>query len=460
MALLTDARGLPTTGLNAEQLLHQETLLGDLYAYRPGVQARVDALLKEAPGFVLGHVLRGYSVMGDGLRAGLPEARRHLAKVQQLAAQATERERLHIQALQAWVDGRGADRSHALENILARWPLDLLAYRQLTGMLFWMGDKRRQLASAMLAVPHWHADVPGHTLALGPLAFALEEEGRYDLAETCAKQALAHHDADLWALHALAHVYEMQGRTREGDAAISAVAHRLSDFNLFRGHVWWHLAVFRLAQGRMDEVLDLLDREILPAPSQFYLDIQNAASMLARLEIQGVDVGDRWERVAVSAEQTLGQHLIVFTAPHQVMALARGGRPQALAQALSGFEDDARAGMEQAQTGAAVSAAFALYCAGEHARFLDLMRTLRYEAASLGASHAQQDLYFQLMVDAALQIDDLPLARSLLKERLVKRFSDAADWQRYQETAALIDQTAEPRALRAMLRAALPRSGA
>ncbi|WP_396433636.1 tetratricopeptide repeat protein [Limnohabitans sp.] len=456
MPRLNDVRGLPTTGLNAEQLLHYESLLVDIYTYRPGVQARVDALLHQSPDFVMGHVLRGYALMTDGLRSGVPEARRYLAQAQQLAAGGTERERLHIQTLQAWVDGRGADRLQALESILARWPLDLLAYRQLTAMLFWTGDKRRQLASAMQAVPHWQPDVPGFALTLGPLAFALEEDGRYALAETHAQQALAYHDADLWALHALAHVYEMQGRVREGDATLSAVAPRLKDFNLFRGHVWWHLALFRMAQGRMDEVLDLLDREILPATSMFYLDIQNAASLLARLEIQGVNVGERWERVADSAEQTLGQHLVVFTAPHQAMALARSGRRQALAQALKGFQDDAQAGVEQAQTGAAVSAALALYGTGEYAKFLDLMRVLRYEAASLGASHAQQDLYFQLMVDAALRIDELPLARSLLKERLVKHFSDAVGWQRYQEMAGLIDAASDPQSLRRLLRTGLP----
>lgn len=456
MLALNDVRGLPTTGLDAAQLLQFETLLTDLYTYRPGVQTRVDALLQAAPGFVLGHVLRGYATMTDGLRSGLPEARRFLAQAQQLAAGATERERLHIQTLQAWVDGRGADRLQSLEDILARWPLDLLAYRQLTAMLFWTGDKRRQLASALLAVPHWTPDTPGQALTLAPLAFALEEDGRYALAEQHALQALAHHPTDLWALHALAHVHEMQGRTQEGVAAISAMAHRLNDFNLFRGHVWWHLAMFRLAQGRMDEVLDLLDRQILPAPSQFYLDIQNAASLLARLEIQGVPVGDRWERVADSAEQTLGQHLVVFTAPHQVMALARTGRTQVLAQTLQGLDSDARAGLEQAQTGAAVSAAFALYSAGNYREFLQLMRALRYEAASLGASHAQQDLYFQLLVDAALKVDDLPLARSLLKERLTKRFSDAADWQRLQAMAERIDKADDPRALRGLLVMGLP----
>jgi hypothetical protein len=62
--------------------------------------------------------------------------------------------------------------------------------------------------------------------------------------------------------------------------------------------LWWHLALFKLALGRDDEVLRLWDEQIFPEPSAFYLDPQNAASMLARLEIQGLAVGRRWEKVA------------------------------------------------------------------------------------------------------------------------------------------------------------------
>ena len=68
------------------------------------------------------------------------------------------------------------------------------------------------------------------------------------------------------------------------------------------------------------------------------------------------------------------------------------------------------------------------------------MRVVRLEAASLGASYAQQDIYFQLMVDAALQVDDLPLAKSLLKERLAKHFTDATEWLRYIDMTHRIEQ--------------------
>ena len=450
-----DPRGLPITGLNPAQIERYERLLHELYAYRPGVQARLDDLLREAPGFVLGHVLRGYAVMTDGLRSGLTEAQRFLDLSQRLAATANERERLHIYALKMWIEGRGAARLQALEDILARWPLDVLAYRQLTAMLFWHGDKRRQLAVAMQAIPHWQPSTAGYALTLAPLAFALEEDGRYALAEDYAQQALSFNPTDLWALHALVHVHEMQGRASEGEAAINAVAGKLKEFNLFRGHLWWHLSLFLLSQNKIDAVLDVFDREIFPTPSAFYLDLQNAASLLARLEIQGVDVGDRWDTVAHACEQTLGQHLVVFTGPHQVMALARTGRKQALAQALQGFNDDGQAGMEQAQTGSAVAAAVARYYQGAYRPFLNLMRVMRFEAASLGASYAQQDIYFQLMVDAALQVDDLPLARSLLKERLAKHFTDATEWLRYIDMTHRIEQAHDPKVLRGFLRAGL-----
>lgn len=452
MTRLSDERGLPLSGLDTPQIERYDALLHELYSYIPGVQDRLEALLQEAPGFVLGQVLRGYAVMTDGLQSGLPQARRYLAQAEQLAGHATERERLHIAVLRAWVGGRLADRLQGLEDIVLRWPLDLLAYRQLTGMLFWTGDKRRQLAAALQALPHWDPQVPGYRLVLGPLAFALEEAGHYTLAESHARKALQYQATDLWSLHALAHVLEMQGRAREGEQTLMAVGKQLNEFNLFRGHLWWHLALFKLALGKDDEVLKLWDEQIFPEPSAFYLDQQNAASLLARLEIQGVPVGQRWEKVAQASETTLGQHLVLFTVPHQALALARTGRLPALAQTLAAVEAQAQAGVDQAPLAAAVSGALALYQEGAHRAFLQRMRSLRYEAQALGASHAQQDLFFQLMVDAALRLDDLPLAKSLLKERLAGRLTGADYWPQTVAQFQRIEQAADAQGLRAFLR--------
>jgi len=85
MNALKDARGLTISGLDASQLEAYENLLIQLYLYQPGVQNRLDALLAQAPDFVLGHVLRGYSIMTDGLRSGVVQASSYLQQAQRLA---------------------------------------------------------------------------------------------------------------------------------------------------------------------------------------------------------------------------------------------------------------------------------------------------------------------------------------------------------------------------------------
>ena len=290
-ALSTDVQGLPLSGLNDDQVKIYDALLTDIYHYVPGTAGLLETLLEDAPDFVLGHVLRGYSVMTDGFKSGDGAARGQLQRAKTLISAATEREKLHVTALENWINGNFAGRNGAWEEIISQWPRDLLAYRQLTGTLFWSGDKKHQLTAALQTLQHWSPADAGYGLVLGPMAFALEEAGHYAKAEAYAKDALDINPTDLWSLHALAHVFEMQGRVKEGEARIEEVQDRLNDFNLFRGHIWWHLALFKMAQDKLDDALALVDQQIYPNSSTFYLDIQNAASALSRLEFQGVDVG-------------------------------------------------------------------------------------------------------------------------------------------------------------------------
>src|SRR5262245_14069278 len=168
--------------------------------------------------------------------------------------------------------------------------------RQHTGALFWTGDKRHQAEVSASVASYWDRQVPGYGHFLSAHAFAMEEIGHYELAERCAREALVLQPQDLWALHGLTHVFEMQGRAQEGVEALSAATRFLNDYNLFRGHLWWHLSLFKISQGRFDEALDLFDSDVYPQSSTFYLDVQNGASLLTRLECQGIEVGlARWE---------------------------------------------------------------------------------------------------------------------------------------------------------------------
>jgi tetratricopeptide (TPR) repeat protein len=446
---IVDVRGLALTADSTNAVERFDALIDDLYYYRLGVADRLDALLQEFPEFVLAHVLKGYSLMTEGTLDAHPKARDHLRKAEALPA--NPRERLHQEALRAWIAQDSSARAAAWEQILLEWPLDLLAFRQYTGTLFWTGDKRHQAEVTAGVAGHWGSRTPGYGHFLSAHAFAMEEVGLYAVAESCAREALAVQAQDLWALHALAHVLEMQGRIGEGIELLGDAARFLNDYNLFRGHLWWHLGLFEISQSRFEEVLELFDREIYPKPSGFYLDIQNGASLLARLEFQGIDVGvERWERLAQGSLANATQSTIWFTSMHHVMALTRSGRVSAVRSTLEYLRS---AGISSAQAALAhelSQAAAALY--EERPReALERMLAVRQEHGALGASHAQQDLYDQIMVMAALQLGDLPRVRQLLKARLTTRIWDTETWQAYESRARRVDAAHDVATVRAEL---------
>lgn len=447
---LVDVRGLSVSAASPAAVERFDVLIDDLYYYRLGVQDRLDALLQQYPDFGLAHVLKGYSLMTDGTLDLHAKARAHLLQAE--AWPANPRERLHQEALRAWIAQDLSARAAAWEQILVQWPLDLLALRQHTGALFWSGDKRHQAEVSAGVASQWGAQTPGYAHFLSAHAFAMEEVGHYAVAERYARQALALQPQDLWALHGLAHVFEMQGRVREGIELLSDAARFLNDYNLFRGHLWWHLSLFKFSQARFDEVLELFDHEVYPQSSTFYLDIQNGASLLARLEFQGVDVGlARWERLAQASLRSATQCTVWFTAMHHVMALMRSGRVSAV---QSTFDYLSAAGTSSTQAALAhqLGQAVTAFYQDKPCEALERMLAVRQRHGELGASHAQQDLYDQIMVMAALQLGDLLRVRQLLKARLSTRIWDVATWQAYESRSRSIDQAHDAAAVRAALR--------
>jgi tetratricopeptide (TPR) repeat protein len=447
---ILDIRGLAVTAPNSAVVGQFDTLIDELYYYRPGVVDRLVELLETSPEFPLAQVLVGYSLMTEGTLGAEPGARDRLRQAE--ACPANRRERLHQEALRAWLDGDLLARAAAWERILLEWPHDLLAFRQYTGTLFWVGDKQYQAEVVGGQAGYWNSQIPGYGHFLSAKSFAMEEVGNYEVAETAAREALSIEEQDLWALHGLAHVLEMQGRTDEGIEILEAAASFLNDYNLFRGHLWWHLSLFKFTRGCFDEVLELFDRQIYPKESTFYLDIQNGVSLLARLEFQGVDVGaERWERLAQASLASATQCTLWFTAMHHVMALVRSGRNSA-ANATLRYLESASDSSSQAALACALSRAAAAFYRDNPGAALERMLDLRQRHGELGASHAQQDLYDQIMVVAAQRLDDMPRVRQLLKARLSTRVWDASSWAAFNRHSRIVDGADDASAVRDALR--------
>jgi len=208
----------------------------------------------------------------------------------------------------------------------------------------------------------------------------------------------------------------MQGRTTEGIAFLRQMEPNWHAANNLAHHLWWHRALFHYEGREFDAVLDLYDRRfrnlaspLTQAQPDLYIDVQNAAAMLFRLERQGIDVGARWVELADKAEARIGDCRSAFTLPHWMMALAACGRAAAAARMLEAL----RAFGEGKETLSPIVRDIALpvceavlaHRRGEHARAVDVMRPVLEKMHRLGGSHAQQDVLEQLFLDAALKAE-------------------------------------------------------
>jgi hypothetical protein len=250
-------------------------------------------------------------------------------------------------------------------------------------------------AQASFDVPQLH----------GMTAFGYEQCHLLPQAEAAARRALDMTAREPWAEHALAHVMLTQGRIDEGERFMAAAAPGWSDLNSFMvTHNWWHLALFRISQGRADAVLEIYDTQCWAHDRDYSQDQAGAVSLLARLELAGIDVGDRWDDLAahiagrgVDVEQP-------FLALHYLYGLARAGRSESTAQFAA-----IRRQAEVAPTfSRGAWGEVALPAAEGIVAFLggrpdDAVRALTLAAPQLhriGGSHAQRDLFGRIQAAA------------------------------------------------------------
>jgi len=154
-------------------------------------------------------------------------------------------------------------------------------------------------------------------------AFGLEEFGDYRRAEDTGREALDINPKDSWAVHAVAHVMEMNGRHSDG---INWLESRQNDWayegNFFAIHNWWHLALYYLDLGRYDQVLALYDGPIRGDKSTAVLDLVDASSLLWRMYLLGQDPGNiRWMEVAYRWMTYADHGIYAFNDLHLMMAL-------------------------------------------------------------------------------------------------------------------------------------------
>jgi hypothetical protein len=334
-----------------------------------------------------------------------------------------------------------------------RLPRDVWALRFAHDTYFYLGDAANLRDSPARVLPAFAASDDFHGYLLGMHAFGLEECGDYRAAEVAGRRAVEISHADTWAIHAVAHVLEMEGRQNEGVAWLKGLQPHWQAAPSLAVHQWWHLALFLIERGRLDEVLEIYDRHIWGKPSTALLDLVDAAALLWRLQLAGTDVSKRWRGLAENWFAHLDNHVLVFNDAHIAMvagSLKDGAALEKLERSMGRYVEERRGTNRDVtqQVGGAVVGAVSAFALGDFARSVDLLLPLRYEIWRIGGSHAQRDLFSQTLIAAALAAKRWPLARALLAERVALKPLSASSWRQYAGALDALDDKPQAEAAR------------
>lgn len=342
----------------------------------------------------------------------------YVAKAHAARALAHPREQAVVDFLLAWFDDDIAQALTIADAILAAWPNDLLILKLRQYHDFNRGDFPAMLRAAS-SIAEANADNPH---LHGMLAFAYEQCHQLDEAETSARRALALKPKEPWAQHALAHVMLTQGRIDEGATFLEGVRDTWAGLNSFMDtHLWWHLALFYLSQGRFDEALAAYDQHCWTQEKDYSQDQVGAVSLLTRLELSGVDVGDRWADVADHLARRGEDVVQPFLTLQYLYGLARARRAetQPLLEAVRRMATHAPHFTRAAWRDAALPAAEGLvaHARGDFEVAAQHLRTALPRLIAVGGSHAQRDFFEQIALDATIRSGQWDEARQALELR-------------------------------------------
>ena len=376
MSALHDQHGFRVSGATSRALELYERALAAYRAWRGDPLSLVEAALREAPEFVMAHLLRLWLLSGSRDPASGQRAIRALEPARALPR--NRREALHLAALEVRLLGDLEATGERLGALLAEHPRDLLALQVAHGVDYFRGDALALRNRALRVLPAWSAAMPGYHAVLAMLGFGLAECGDHARAAQSARHALA---------------LEAQRARWDGDTMVAA-------------HLDWHLALYRIAQGRLQDALAVHDARLAATQAGPLADRIDAATLLWRLELAGAAPGERWQALAEAWAPHATDGYCAFNDVHAMLAFVAAGREDCITALLRtqrrrAWDSDSN-GRMTADVGLPACRALRCYGRGEYAEAARLLRRLPAVARRLGGSQAQRHV-LALTLEAAEQ---------------------------------------------------------
>jgi pimeloyl-ACP methyl ester carboxylesterase/tetratricopeptide (TPR) repeat protein len=385
------------------------------------------------PSLALALALRAYLHLYAASTQAAATARRLVAEARSRHPSGA-REHAHLDAAEAWAAGELEAAVDALERALLLDARDLLALKVAQDLYLALGERASLRDVVARVLPSWPDEAHGSGWVRAMHAFGLEECGEYAYALARAESALAVDREDVWGVHAVLHVHEMQGHPDTGRSVVEETSPRWSA-SYFAPHNWWHGALFDLSLGEDGAAIARYDSHLRHRPEVPAFAHLDAASLLWRLRLLGVDPGDRAEELVELFAPLVGDTTSTFSAWHAAMAFTLAGHDD-LEKALSADLEQRLTGTQRLvldAAGLALLRGTAAFAAGSPAEAVALLRDIRPRAEGIGGSRAQRDAIDLTLLAAAAAAGEHTLVRALLAERQARSAAAGALGRRLAE---------------------------
>ncbi len=389
-----------------------------------GADEALDRALAADPDFALAHAAKARALQMRGAGA---EAKTAAARASELARAVTQRERGHVEAVSLALAPDLPRALAAAREHLREFPRDALVLSLATGVYSLTGFSGRRDRNELL---------PGILDELAPAygedwwflnvhAFACTEAGDTARGRRLVERSLNLYPRNAHAAHALAHVLYEEGDSADGAAFVSGWLPGYARASQLHCHLSWHLALFELAGGRVEEAAKIYDDSIRPGVSLSAAlgTLADSASFLWRCYLWNVGPTPLpWEDVRDFARRAFPKPSVAFADGHLVLALAAAGDPDGAAARLTELrqldgEGRQPAGRVVSDVGEAVTA----YVQGHWERTIALMAPVFEELVRIGGSRAQRDVFEQTLLSAYLHAGRDDEASRMLRRRLEGR---------------------------------------
>jgi tetratricopeptide (TPR) repeat protein len=438
MSFVMDSRGRRWDHAAPEAAGHVEQALWRMMSFYDPPLDDLDAAMAADPQWLLPPVMKAGFLLSLTEPGLVPQAAALLDAAAPLEAGAPADERSHLAATRLVLEGRWQQACQVWDELLLAQPRDALALQWACLWDFYRGDVLQLRQRPARALPHWDESDPLYPYVLALHAFGLEENNLYPQAEEAGRRAIERGPWGVarvpWAVHAVAHAMEMQGRFDDGAAWLRRHQRDWAEGNGFAQHLWWHLGLFRLEGLDTAGVLRLVDNHLSGDSLQVTLHRLDAASLLWRLRLLGVDVGPRWRPLLEGfdlADTSAGYY--AFNDAHVVLAMVGAGEPARADAWLARCAESAMQASGQRRTNHAMARdaglplmrALTAFGRGDFDAAVQSLYALRPASQRLGGSHAQRELIDLTLIAAAARCHEgttsRAMGRAVLSERVMAR---------------------------------------